>query len=259
MRERGQATVEYAGIGLVVLALLLGLTNVARAQLVHPTGDAAALEEAQRLAPRIVPEQGDDEHPVDFRTCRSHECATSGPPVLFVHAVNRGGYRYLEYWEYLPRSRTAHTGIAAFDGSHADDWEGLIVKLRPDGAVVGARASAHLGWAGRHPWWDLAENDWAPYPATVYRAAGSHAGSFSATGVDLAGDAWNGNSNPARARLVPADEAARTHATFDPDSTPPWEKAVWTNPEAVVTGRPGSGADLARYARWWATACLICP
>src|SRR6185503_14982135 len=113
---------------------------------------------------------------------------------------------------------------------------GLIVKLRPDGVVVGARASAHLGWAGRHPWWDLAEDDWAPYPATVYRAAGSHAGSFSPTGVDVAGDAWNGNSGSQLAHLVPADEAARAHATFDPGSTPPWEKAVWTNPEAVVTG-----------------------
>ena len=122
-----------------------------------------------------------------------------------------------------------------------------------------ARASAHLGWAGRHPWWDLTENDWAPYPATVYRAAGSHAGSFSPTGVDIASDAWNGNSTSAPAHLVPADEAARSRTTFDPGSTPPWEKAVWTNPEAVVTGRPGSGADLARYARWWATACLICP
>jgi len=30
MRERGQATAEYAGIGLVVLALLQGVANVAR-------------------------------------------------------------------------------------------------------------------------------------------------------------------------------------------------------------------------------------
>ena len=123
--------------------------------------------------------------------------------MLFVHAVRRSGFLYLEYWEYLPDSRTAHTGIAALDGSHADDWEGLIVKLRPDGVVVGARASAHLGWAGRHPWWDLAKDDWAPYPATVYRAAGSHAGSFKPAGVDIAGDAWNGNGSVGGGRPAP--------------------------------------------------------
>jgi hypothetical protein len=259
MRERGQATAEYAGIGLVVLALLLSAANVARAQLAEPAGDAAYLAQAQRVAPRIVPEQGDDELPVDFRTCRSRSCATSGRPVLFVHAVRRGDFLYLEYWEYLPDSRTAHTGIAALDGSHADDWEGLIIKLRPDGVVVGARASAHLGWAGRHPWWDLAKGDWAPYPATVYRAAGSHAGSFSPVGVDVAGDAWNGNAASTTPRLLPADEAARAGVRFDPGATAPWDKEVWNDPEAVTTGRPGSRAELARYARWWAKVCLICP
>src|SRR6478672_10718522 len=152
MRERGQATAEYAGIGLVVLALLLGVTNIARAQLAQPAGDAAYLDQAQRVAPRIVPEQGDDELPVDFRTCRSRSCATSGRPVLFVHAVRRDGFLYLEYWEYLPDSRTAHTGIAALDGSHADDWEGvfampmdpLLAPLRvpywcPDARSLGRR------------------------------------------------------------------------------------------------------------------------
>ena len=157
MCERGQATVEYAGIGLAVLVLLFGAAHAARAQLTPPTGDAAYLAQARRVAPRIVPEQGDDQRPVDFRTCRLPSCAAAGQPVLFVHAVRRDGFLYLEYWEYLPTSRTAHTGVAALDGSHADDWEGLIVKLRPDGAIVGARASAHLGWAGRHPWWDLAK------------------------------------------------------------------------------------------------------
>src|SRR6476619_3627463 len=126
MRERGQATAEYAGIGLVVLALLLGVATAARGQLAQPAGDAAYLDRARQVAPLIVAERGDDEVPVDFRTCRSRECATGRPPVLFVHAVRRDGFLYLEYWEYLPDSRTAHTGISALDGSHADDWEGVI-------------------------------------------------------------------------------------------------------------------------------------
>jgi hypothetical protein len=126
MRERGQATAEYAGIGLLVLALLLGAATAARGQLTQPASDVAYLDQARQVAPLIVPERGDDEVPVDFRTCRSRSCATGGPPVLFVHAVRRGGFLYLEYWEYLPDSRTAHTGIPALDGSHADDWEGVI-------------------------------------------------------------------------------------------------------------------------------------
>jgi len=105
MRERGQATAEYTGIGLVVLALLLGAVTATRTQLAQPAGDAAYLDQAQRVAPLIVPERGDDEVPVDFRTCRSRSCATGGPPVLFVHAVHRDGFLYLEYWEYLPDSR----------------------------------------------------------------------------------------------------------------------------------------------------------
>jgi len=95
--------------------------------------------------------------------------------------------------------------------------------------------------------------------ATVYRAAGSHAGSFSPVGVDVAGDAWNGNAASTTPRLLPADEAARAGVRFDPGATAPWDKEVWNDPEAVTTGRPGSRAELARYARWWAKVCLICP
>ena len=171
--------------------------------------------------------------------------------MLFVHAVRRDGFLYLEYWEYLPDSRTAHTGIPALDGSHADDWEGLIVKLRSDGVVVGARASAHLGWAGRHPWWDLAKDDWAPYPATVYRAAGSHAGSFAPAGVDIAGDAWNGNGarqspnwsrptrprGPARGSTPAPPRPGRRRSGATPRRSPP------AGPEAVRSspGTPDGG------------------
>src|SRR6476620_6056239 len=104
MRERGQATAEYAGIGLLVLALMLGAATAAHGQLAQPAGDAAYLDQARRVAPLIVPERGDDEVPVDFRTCRSRSCATARRPVLFVHAVRRGGFLYLGYWEYLPDS-----------------------------------------------------------------------------------------------------------------------------------------------------------
>jgi hypothetical protein len=262
MRERGQATVEYAGIGLVALALLLMAAGTAATKLGNPpSGDAAALDLARRHVPTLLLERGaGDELPVDFRRCRRPDCARSpeARPVLFLHAVHTGGFTYLEYWEYLPDSRAAHTGVEALDGYHRDDWEGVIVKLRPDGSVVGARASAHLGWNGRRPWWQLAADDWAPYPAPVYRASGSHAGSFTRSGIDLAGDGWSGTARRVTPELVPADRARTADARFDPGSVPPWEKQAWSDPEATITGRPGDRAVYARYARWWAWLCRPC-
>ena len=127
MGQRAQATVEYAGAGLLVLALLLAATAAARARLTAPHGgDAAYLGLAAREAPRFVAESGDGEHPVDFRRCRDPVCARSGRPVIYVHGLRRDGFTYLEYWEYLPDSRTAHTHIPAFDGYHRDDWEGVL-------------------------------------------------------------------------------------------------------------------------------------
>jgi hypothetical protein len=262
MRERGQATVEYLALALLVAGLVLAAAHTAWARRPRPAaGDAAYLKQAARFTPPLVLERGGDtERPVDFRRCRRLACSdtSNADSVLFLHAVRRGGFLYLEYWEYLPDSRFAHTGLGPIDGSHTDDWEGVIVKLRADGTVVGARATAHLGFNGRHPWWDLAADDWAPYPAPVYRAAGSHAGSFSPSGIDLAGDGWNGRAGRVRPRLVAADAAARSGAGFDPGSVPPWDKEAWDDPETTVTGHPGDHAAYARYARWWARVCLIC-
>jgi hypothetical protein len=259
MSERAQATVEYVGVAMAVLVLLLAGAAAARAQLrPHPFGDAAYLDLAQAHAPRMVAERGDGEQPVDFQRCRQPDCARAAQPVLYVHAVRRDGFVYLEYWEYLPESRTAHIGIAELDGYHRDDWEGVIVKLRDDGVVVGARASAHLGWSGRSPWWALRAGDWAPYPATVYRASGSHAGSFRRDGVDLAGDRWDGDTASAEPTLLPADAARAAGAVFDPGAVPPWQKEVWSNPESVITGRPGDRARYARYASLWARLCPVC-
>jgi hypothetical protein len=260
MCERAQATVEYVAVAMVVGLLLLAATTVARARLrPHPTGDSGYLALAHTVAPSLVAERGDGEQPVDFERCRRPECARGGRPVLYVHGLRRAGFVYLEYWEYLPESRTAHIGIAQLDGYHRDDWEGVIVKLRPDGAVVGARASAHLGWSGRSPWWQLRADDWAPYPAPVYRASGSHAGSFHRDGVDLAGDRWDGDTTAATdPLLLPADRAAAAGATFDTGAIPPWQKQVWSDPESTITGRPGDRARYAGYAALWARLCVIC-
>src|SRR5262245_21936790 len=131
MQERGQATVEYAGLTLLLALVLLAAVAAARSHLTAPAGgDRRWLALAALHRPSFVAEQGDGEHPVDFRRCRRAACARDGRPVLFVHGVHRGGAVYLEYWEYLPDSRTAHTGLSPLDGAHTDDWEGVIVKLR---------------------------------------------------------------------------------------------------------------------------------
>lgn len=259
MAQRAQTTVEYACLCLLVALLLSAGAAVLAPRSARASGDRAWLTLAARHEPAFVAERGDGESPVDFRRCREPSCARGARSVLYVHGVARGGYRYLEYWEYLPDSRAAHIGIPLLDGYHRDDWEGVIVKLRGDGTVVGARASAHLGWNGRHPWWDLQPDDWAPYPAPVYRASGSHAGSFHTAGIDLAGDGWDGAAATGPPPvLLAADEARAGAPPFDPGATAPWTKQVWTDPEAVTTGAPGSRARYARYARWWADLCRIC-
>jgi hypothetical protein len=262
MGVRAQATVEYLGLCLLVVVALAALAAAGPLRdRTHPHGDVRYLALARRLAPTLLLERGaGSELPVDFRRCRAPACARPGGarPVLFLHAVRRGETTYLEYWEYLPDSRLARTGLPLLDGRHRDDWEGVIVKLRGDGTVAGARASAHLGWNGVRPWWDLRRGGWAPYPASVYRAAGSHAGSFSPADIDLAGDGWSGTAARVRPALVPADVAARGAPPFAAGAVAPWEKEAWGDPESAITGRPGDRAPYARYARWWAAVCLPC-
>jgi hypothetical protein len=92
----------------------------------------------------------------------------------------------------------------------------------------------------------------------VYRASGSHAGAFRRDGVDLAGDRWDGDTPAAEPVLLAADSARAGGAVFDPETVPPWQKQVWTDPESVITGRPGDRARYARYAALWARLCLFC-
>jgi hypothetical protein len=104
MQQRGQATVEYAGICLALGILLLAMVGLASASLRHrAAGDEAALPLARRYAPAFVAERGDGEQPVDFRRCRVPACSQGARPVLYVHVVRRAGATYIEYWEYLPR------------------------------------------------------------------------------------------------------------------------------------------------------------
>jgi hypothetical protein len=281
---RGQGTVEYAGL-LATLALValglgagLGLAGARldlRALVPHPrrrallTADERALRNPRLLAlvrravPTLVLERdrygADQGVPVDDG-CRAPACAAFGlaEPVLYVHLVRRRAGPVVELWTYYPDSLTDHLPVPALRGYHRDDWEGLLVAFDSAGRLLGARVSAHGGWNGSTPWWNLDAENWAPYRGLAYRASGSHALGLRPGGIDLSGDAWNGTLGlvPAAAfTLRAADRAGLFARRFDPGAVPPWAKAAWRAPGSRHTGPPGTpNLTLGRAARAWALA-----
>jgi hypothetical protein len=278
-RSSGQATIELLLLCGLAALLALGLGSALASGAAASTADALrhalrpphpahddtwALASPtwgpllRRYAPRLVLERdryGEDASvPVEFTRCRARSCARLGVgrAAMYVHLVRRPGAAYLHYWFYYPDSRTTHLpdgGLA----THRDDWEGVIVRIGPDGAA--ARATAHDGLAGTGPWWATAPG-WRPIAAApvIYRAAGSHANGFAPAGLDLAGDRWNGTLGTVAPVLLPADAAASLHYRFDADASPPWRKRLWHDPDAAGTGADGGQGRTVTLARAWATA-----
>lgn len=148
--ERGQATIEWTGLVLLVsLAFTAVLAFGPRVDgrsfggwLTHeivcavkggcgPGDDelvaAYGAEDAElvrRYAPNIAYEPGTLAVPVDWRECREHRCADASPErgvdvarshrgapaTAFTHLVRRDGRTYLQYWLYYPDSSTLHAG-----------------------------------------------------------------------------------------------------------------------------------------------------
>jgi very-short-patch-repair endonuclease len=214
-REQGQGTVEWVGllalVALVFVALTAALGKVPGADLARTLGSkllcaatladhcgeepiliAAYGDEIGRLIrtrmPAIAFERGSRALPVDFRRCRTPDCADgsvrglvertdSGLPVTaFVHVIDcreegrrgaahsedgpppdcseeRAGNLYLQFWLYYPDSATTRgVPVAGARGFHRDDWESVQVRIAPDGRVD-ERASSHHGYnhsAGPH-------------------------------------------------------------------------------------------------------------
>jgi hypothetical protein len=225
--------------------------------------------------PTIVFEHGSRAVPVDYRRCRSTVCG-DGPaeglvhrtdrrlPVsAFVHVVDcrageetagadcsgsRAGNLYLQYWLYYADSATLRgVPIVGDHGFHEDDWEGVQVRIGPDGEVD-ERASSHNGYnyarsasnwgsdAGIDPLTDASEtvgarraNGWGPETHLLLVSGGSHAGN--AIGVPH-GDRFTPGR---RVHLIPLEPiAASDQTTFA--ISPPWRKQVWRDPEAAGTG-----------------------
>ena len=127
--------------------------------------------------PKLVFERGSRGLPVDFRRCRQTTCGDGpedgpvrrserGLPVTaFVHVIDcradaavrtesqgadcsgdRAGNLYIEYFTYYADSATLRGVPYVGDrGYHDDDWEGVEIRIGPDGDVD-ERASSHDGY-----------------------------------------------------------------------------------------------------------------
>jgi hypothetical protein len=231
----------------------------------------------RRHMPTIVFEQGSRAVPVDFRRCRETSCGDGPerglvhrtderlPVTAFVHVVDcrageaersdeeadcsgsRAGNLYIQYWSYYADSATLRDlPVVGDEGFHQDDWEGVQIRIGPDGRVA-ERASSHNGYndgrgvanwasdAGIGPLRDLAEeagireaNGWGPETHLLFVSGGSHAGN----GVSV--EDIERFTPGRRVHLIPLEPiAADDDSTFA--ITPPWQKQVWRDPEAEGT------------------------
>ncbi len=228
--------------------------------------------------PTLAFEEGSRALPVDFRRCRSTACGDGAeeglvhrsdrrlPVTAFVHVVDcragereasevggadcssaRAGNLYLQFWFYYADSATLrNVPVVGERGYHADDWESVQLRIRPDGSVD-QRASSHHGYnyargvanwgadAGLGPLRDLAEevgarapNGWGPETHLLLVSGGSHAGNVA--GADRTARYTPGR----RVHLVPLEPIAAESTTAFAVS-PPWRKRVWFDPEADGT------------------------
>jgi hypothetical protein len=221
---------------------------------------------ARRHMPMLAFERDSRAVPIDFRRCRDSECGDAGgaglieatdaglPVTAFVHTIDcrqgeadqteagrgdcsgeRAGNLYLQYWLYYADSATLRgVPVAGAKGYHADDWESVQIRVRPDGSVE-ERASSHHGYnsSRRASNWAydsgvLAHNGWGPETRLLLVAGGSHAGST--IGLENTDRFTPGR----RVHLIPLEPiAAESAASFA--ISPPWLKRVWLDPEADGT------------------------
>lgn len=305
-RERGQSTVEWVGLLMVVALLLVGLVAagvrvpgaalaralasrlLCAAALAERCGDEPVLIAAygsevgvlvRRHMPSLLYERGSRAVPVDFRRCRETACSDGAehgyikrtkvglPVTAFVHVIDcrpaavertesegpdcsgpRAGNLYIQYWTFYADSATLRgVPVAGERGYHRDDWEGVQIRIRPDGQVD-QRASSHNGYnqlPGPLAGWasdaDIepvkavteaiglrAANGWGPETHLLIVSGGSHAG-------NTAGIPHIERLTPRnRIHLVPLEPIAEaTGARFAVN--PPWRKQAWRDPETEHT------------------------
>lgn len=286
MREqRGQASVEWVAL----VAILLMATGSLLAFLPAMDGrslggalahrmtcvvsDSCSDEELERIygvadadlvrhhLQGLVFEPGERQIPVDWRDCRSVDCALAPDDrdsdihssdaglrlTVFTRLSRHGDRRYIQYWFYYPDSNTTWagsdriwkhsavgligqliTGSRRYPGFHQDDWEGAIVRVEADGrAAVRVTSHGHWQWCKQR----RCEGQWGPATGWTRVSRGSHAGH-----VPTDGEPGNGlrerTATPDAVRLIPLEGIDRDrYRRLDPGISPPWEKDVYANPE----------------------------
>jgi hypothetical protein len=220
--------------------------------------------EVEENAPEIVYEGGMRALPVDFRSCRNTRCgggpdsgpvwesATGEPAVAFVHVVDcrtelartrsaghgydcsgeRAGNLYLQYWTYYASS--------SFWGHevHDDDWEGMQVRVTPDG--IQSRATSHHGYnyTGDPMSWpsDLGiahRSAWGSSTGKLYVSGGSHAGhvyEHRVISIRRAGHAGAAIAVNTAAVI----QHQRPRAKLPRRLTVPPQKTRWTSPSHLI-------------------------
>lgn len=291
--ERGQGTVEWIGLVLLVsvavLAMVAAGVGIPGASLARALADrivcAAALADGcgdqpaliasygtdvgklvRRHMPMLAFEEGSRALPVDFRRCRSTKCSDAAgegllhrtdeglPVTAFVHVIDcredeaerteaagadcsgdRAGNLYVQYWTYYPDSATLRdVPVVGEKGYHADDWESVQLRIRPDGQVD-QRASSHHGYnyfLSKRNWGSdagvVSHDGWGPETQLLLVSGGSHAGN--SIGFANANRYVPGR----RVHLIPLEQIAAT-STARFAVSPPWLKKVWLDPEALGT------------------------
>ena len=115
-----------------------------------------------------------------------------GRATAFTRLIRRAGRLYIQYWLYypdsntvlagadrvwerswlLPRVRELVSGTPDYPGFHEDDWEGVFVRLDPDGTAW-IRASSHGHLQGCK--WRACHDLWVRGTGWVRMSRGSHA------------------------------------------------------------------------------------
>lgn len=161
----------------------------------------------------------------------------------------RAGNLYLQYWTYYADSATLRgVPVAGSKGFHRDDWEGVQIRIGPEGEID-QRASSHHGYnhvqslanagsdAGIGPLNDAAEalgarprNGWGPETRLLVVSGGSHAGNANGfLRIDRIAPGRHVHLVPLESIAVGEGDAHRFAVS------PPWRKQVWHDPEAEGT------------------------
>lgn len=278
-----------------VTCAVSGRCDLAERRLAEAYGapDAAMV---RALAPNLVYEPGERQLPVDWRRCRRPGCAEAPDDRMldahvgarhpgagsrvrataFTRLIRRAGRLYVQYWLYypdsnsvlagadrvwerswlLPRVRELVRGTPDYPGFHEDDWEGVFVRLDPDGTAW-MRASSHGHLQGCK--WRACHDRWARDTGWVRISRGSHAGHVPFRSERR----WRSGARPAAPRYLPLpapprrtpmlpgrDMDERTtsgeglrlvplepldHGDYrpqDPGVKPPWNKGAYDDPDA---------------------------